>query len=288
MRLYTRDTNTWRLLGWEGQAVLALLFRRVDRAGVLDSGGVGPEEAICLATGVPIEVVNTAWPRMLKTGTIVVDGPRLVIPNFLEAQEARSSDAERQRKSRELARVTKRDAMQSQNVTNGHDLSHGVTRGHTVSQPVTPSLAVPSRTVPSLKKDLATGVATRPPAPDGKLVSVGPTAATWDAYSEAYQRKYGAVPTRNATVNGQLAAFVRRIGAGEAPQLAAFYLTHNGAVYNREGHSTAMLLKHAEKLHTEWVTGKKMTGTEAHQQDQTQANHDGWMETRDALVSKRT
>ncbi len=75
------------------------------------------------------------------------------VPNFIEAQEAKQSDRQRQQESRarrrERARgVTNRDG-ESQNVTIGHDSGENVTAGHTVSQPVTPSLAVPSRAVPS-------------------------------------------------------------------------------------------------------------------------------------------
>ena len=36
VRLYTRETTTWRLLGWEGQALLPQVLRLVDRSGVLD------------------------------------------------------------------------------------------------------------------------------------------------------------------------------------------------------------------------------------------------------------
>lgn len=99
-----------------------------------------------------------------------------------------------------------------------------------------------------------------------------PTAATWAAYSSAYQRRYNALPVRNQTVNGQLAQFVGRIGVDEAPEVAAFYLTHNQQYYVSAGHAVGAMLKDAEKLRTEWATGRRTTTTQARQLDQTQTN----------------
>ena len=88
---------------------------------------------------------------------------------------------------------------------------------------------------------------------------------TWNAYSQAYTERYGIPPTRNATVNGQLSRFVSRIGAAEAPLVAAFYLTHQDAYYVKKMHPAGMLLADAEKLRTEWATRKQMTGVKARQ-----------------------
>ena len=43
-----------------------------------------------------------------------------------------------------------------------------------------------------------------------------PTTETWTAYASAYQIRYGVPPVRNATVSGQLANFVKRIGRAES------------------------------------------------------------------------
>ena len=37
VRLYTRDTVTWKMWPWEARAIFPLLMRKVDRAGVLVS-----------------------------------------------------------------------------------------------------------------------------------------------------------------------------------------------------------------------------------------------------------
>lgn len=83
-----------------------------------------------------------------------------------------------------------------------------------------------------------------------------PTSATWDAYSAAYAQRYGTRPVRNAMINGQLANLVARLGAEEAPQVAAFFVQHASAFYANRGHAVGLLLADAEKLRTEWATGQ--------------------------------
>jgi hypothetical protein len=109
-----------------------------------------------------------------------------------------------------------------------------------------------------------------------------PTAETWAAYSRAYQRRYSAEPVRNKTVNGQLAQFVGRLGAKDAPEVAAFYVTHNKQYYVSAGHAVGPMLKDAETLHTQWVTGRTTTTTQARQLDQTQTNLSAFMPMLDA------
>lgn len=94
---------------------------------------------------------------------------------------------------------------------------------------------------------------------------------TWEAYSFAYERRHKARPVRNATVNGQLTQFVKRIGAAESPRVAEFYVYHNNQFYVQKMHSVGLLLADAEKLRTEWITNTRMTSTQARQADQTQA-----------------
>lgn len=95
---------------------------------------------------------------------------------------------------------------------------------------------------------------------------------TWKSYSEAYFARYETEPVRNATVNTQVKSFVKRIGAEESPHVAAFFVQSNSAFYVQRGHIFGNLLADAEKLRTEWATGRTMTGTRARQIDQSQAN----------------
>lgn len=96
-----------------------------------------------------------------------------------------------------------------------------------------------------------------------------PTVATWDAYAAAYRTRYAAAPLRNATVNGQLASFLRRVPADEAPHIAQHYVSSNNARYVAAGHTVGCLLQDAEKLRTEWLTGRSTTAHEARIADRT-------------------
>ena len=92
---------------------------------------------------------------------------------------------------------------------------------------------------------------------------------TWEAYARAYFDRYKTEPVRNAKVNGQVKQFVQRIGREESPGVAAYYLTHPDGFYVRKMHDFGLLLADAEKLRTEWATGRKVTGTRAKQIEQT-------------------
>ncbi|OFZ18521.1 MAG: hypothetical protein A2X94_00840 [Bdellovibrionales bacterium GWB1_55_8] len=103
----------------------------------------------------------------------------------------------------------------------------------------------------------------------------GKTIVTWEAYRGAYEKRYGVAPVRNKTINSQLAHFTDRIGEVEAPLVAEFYLSHNDAFYVKSMHSVGLMLRDAEKLRSEWATGRKMTASAArsaesldHYQDQ--------------------
>lgn len=97
------------------------------------------------------------------------------------------------------------------------------------------------------------------------------TAETWSAYSAAYQDRYHVEPVRNAKANRLLCTLIERIGNEEAPAVAHFYLSHNRGLYASSGHCLDLLVRDAEKLRTEWATGRRVTETQARQGDRTQA-----------------
>lgn len=105
-----------------------------------------------------------------------------------------------------------------------------------------------------------------------------PTASSrvWDAYADAYRQRYGEDPTRNARVNGQLAQFVSRVPADEAPAIAAAYVGSNNRRYVGAGHNVGCLLQDAEKLRTEWLTGRQGTAHSAAQADRLSGRMDGY------------
>ena len=119
-------------------------------------------------------------------------------------------------------------------------------------------------------------------ASDRRPESPGITFEVWEAYAAAYLNRYGAEPVRNAKVNGQLKNLRDRLGADEAPQVAAFYLTHPNRWYIEKGHSVQCLLNDAEKLRTEWATGRKVTSTSAQQADRSSTNMEAAKESDEA------
>jgi len=100
------------------------------------------------------------------------------------------------------------------------------------------------------------------------LPAVPKSVATWEAYAEGYRRRYGVQPVRNSKTNAQLCQLVDRLGAEEAPQVAAFYLTHNQPRYVSARHPTNLLVQDAEGLRTQWATGVKATTLEAKSAEQ--------------------
>lgn len=98
------------------------------------------------------------------------------------------------------------------------------------------------------------------------------TAATWDAYRAAYRVRYGVDPSRSAVLNAQLATLVKKIGSDDAPAVATFYVSHNRSDYVRATHDTALLVRDAAGLRTQWATQRQVTNTQANNADRTQTN----------------
>ena len=147
VRFYTRDSTHWLLGPWEARAVLGPVLRKLERDGTLDLGDDGLE-ALAVVVGLPPAVVEPGMAWWMRKGTFEIVAGRLVMPHFIEAQEARMSDAQRAREHRERSRdqaraggshVTERDSTvtkRDESITNRDGLSHGVT-------PSLPCRAVP-------------------------------------------------------------------------------------------------------------------------------------------------
>jgi hypothetical protein len=169
VRIYQRDTRTTRLAGWEGRALLWEIIRKSDRAGLMEN--VRTAEDVALMVDIPIEVVRRALDRLVSLGAVEIGPLGLVVPNYIPAQETPQSDKQRQRNSRDAraakarsARVTKRDCIESQNVTKPPNSVTGPPGAVTkTAENVTPSLAVPSLAVPSQKNESRVEDSTRWP-----------------------------------------------------------------------------------------------------------------------------
>lgn len=103
VRVYTRDTTEWMLLGWEGQCVLVMMMRKADRAGIVDMGRHGPR-GLAVLLGMPVDIVTRGLEGLFADGCVERHDNKLVIRNFIEAQEAVASPAQRQRVYRERER----------------------------------------------------------------------------------------------------------------------------------------------------------------------------------------
>jgi len=91
----------------------------------------------------------------------------------------------------------------------------------------------------------------------------GLTVKTWQAYASAFQERYKTAPVRNATVNGQLANFVKRVGEDLAPKVIEFYVWHPGAFYVKNGHQVRFAVADAEKLAAEFQTKRFVSNRQA-------------------------
>lgn len=147
VRLYTRDTPEWALMSWQARGLFGLLLRIVDRAGIIRLGKAGAR-GLSVLLRAPEDVVQAAVEEWVADGMVRVQGEILVIPNFVEAQEANQSDKARKRTERERARDKASAQIDASQTIETKELSHAVTRGHTESQAVTPNHAVPCRAVP--------------------------------------------------------------------------------------------------------------------------------------------
>lgn len=107
-------------------------------------------------------------------------------------------------------------------------------------------------------------------AANGKAPAKG--GPTWELYSAAYVQHYQSDPVRNAKSNSLCAQLVTRLGAADAPQVAGWYVGHPDQTYQRSGHCLSLLVRDAEKLRTEWATGRRSTSIGARQGERTAAN----------------
>lgn len=130
-----------------------------------------------------------------------------------------------------------------------------------------PEPAAPAAPVPPAPKPPA---ARKPKAPDEEK----PTVPTWEAYSAGFEHRYGHAPLRNAAINGKLAQFLKKVPAEDAPQVAAFYVTHNQSLYVSSKHAVDLLLRDAEKLWSDWKAGSTTAGAPVRSHDETAARAD--------------
>ncbi len=140
VKLYTRDTVTWRSFPWQARCLLPLFLKAADGAGVIETGGKDRAAGLAVLIGVPVEVVAPGLEALVAEGVVEHLPNGLLMPKFIEAQEARKTDTLRKRDQRE------REIAKLRLVKSAESQPTDVTRRHTASHPVTlqPSPAQPS------------------------------------------------------------------------------------------------------------------------------------------------
>lgn len=90
--------------------------------------------------------------------------------------------------------------------------------------------------------------------PDEKAALQEGCRSIWAAYAAAYRNRYGTDPVRNGKVNTQVRDLLKRLGADEAPAVAAYFVAINDAYLTRNCHDLGSLLAKAESYRTQWAT----------------------------------
>lgn len=132
--------------------------------------------------------------------------------------------------------------------------------------------------------DAETLPAGKPKKPDPR--SNPDNVKTWEAYARAYRARYGVLPMSNAKVRGQVAQFVKTVGAELAPVLAAYYPSHNKQYFVQRRHDFGALLHDYQQVATDYQIGQQMTGVQAAQTEKTQANRSSHDEALAILKAK--
>ena len=132
IKVYLVDSASWVSLSWQARGLYVLLQRVADRTGSIDIGVTGVRSIGALLRASWDEIAPS-FAELVASGYVVETDGALSLPEHIAQQEARSSDAARQRESRRK----KRSHEASRNVTRRHAKSREVTTSHTPSQDVT-------------------------------------------------------------------------------------------------------------------------------------------------------
>jgi len=132
IKVYLADSASWVSMTWQARGLYVLLQRVADRTGCIDLGPSGTRSIAALVRATWDDIAPVC-DELLEAGYIVHRDGQLVLPEHIAQQEARTSDAARQRESRRK----KRSHEASRDVTRRHTKSHAVTASHAPSQDVT-------------------------------------------------------------------------------------------------------------------------------------------------------
>ncbi len=261
-----------------------------DREGDDNNGDVIGKECIFCEYFVPLEdmvkwelqpVIDSGWAVVRENGVYAI-GSEKQFAWYRQRVDAGKKRAEAPRD--EFCQFAKEEPAKLDSVpadTSESPAEHQ--RNSIPHQPLTPTLTPsPSLTLTQEEKTKKNTIAISSKTPKSKdedspggktLQSLSPITEVWRSYKRAYEEKHGTgSATWNKKVGGMLKQFVQRVPQDEAPDIAEFFVSHNSSFYVQSGHPIGLLLKDAEKLRTEWLTGRKMTTTRARQLESRDAN----------------
>lgn len=102
--------------------------------------------------------------------------------------------------------------------------------------------------------------------PEGENIQALHRVNAWLGYSTAYRILYGVEPIRNAKTNSMISKLIERLGENGV-HVARFYLSSRDMLYTRSKHDLSLLLRDAEKFHTEWKSGRVGSAGESRRGD---------------------
>jgi hypothetical protein len=166
VKLYKRDTPTWKAMRWEARALLPLLLRVLDGAGLMECGELG-RGAVALMVALPEEVCGPGLVDLERLGVLKWHGNVLEMPKFLEGQEARKTETAKKQGQRQAAR----DKARAQDHGITQPLSHSVPPCPAVS-PDVPRCPPPAQHSPAQPILEALSVSPTPAADPAELQSL--------------------------------------------------------------------------------------------------------------------
>lgn len=196
VKFYVRDTLTWLSLPFEARAVLALMMRKVDGAGVLETGTFDPVVALAMQIVAPVDFVRVGLTALMAAETVEKVANGLLLTNFVDAQEATKTETQKKRdqrsRSRDQRRLSQATEIRTTPVPDCPVLSPSVPVCPPPAQPspppaqLTTSLSQPSPPPAQVKKPRA-----KPQAELPDMVPPKPGQA-----SDAHRKALGGVPGR--------------------------------------------------------------------------------------------
>jgi len=114
-----------------------------------------------------------------------------------------------------------------------------------------------------------------------------PGSRVWDAYAAAHFFRYGAMPRRNAKTNSLCLQLVKHLDPRGAIDVVRFYLTHDKHIYISSSHDLAYCVKDHHALHTQMLTGRKVSSATAMEKDRAQGNIEAAQGAMDILMGRK-